>query len=168
MIKHLILCCLIAISFISNAQQYNFINYTVEDGLAQNQVFDIAQDNDGYLWIATAGGVSRFDGKEFVNFTKREGLYKNLIKCVFIDNSGLVWFGSVGGVSFYNGEKFTNIELPKGCSANQVSSFTQDVNGNIWFSTIGAGIFKVKGNKTLKHISKCYSQFVLKWLKLRM
>ena len=154
MIKHLILCCLIAISFISNAQQYNFINYTVEDGLAQNQVFDIAQDNDGYLWIATAGGVSRFDGKEFVNFTKREGLYKNLIKCVFIDNSGLVWFGSVGGVSFYNGEKFTNIELPKGYSANQVSSFTQDVNGNIWFSTIGAGIFKVKGNKTLKHITE--------------
>ena len=65
--------------FYTMAQQYNFINYTIEDGLAQSQVTDINQDNQGYLWAGTLGGISRFDGKAFENFSTANGLIHNQI-----------------------------------------------------------------------------------------
>ena len=53
---------------ISYAQkQYLFRTYTVKDGLINNSIFGINQDNNGYLWIATNGGISRFDGFQFDN-----------------------------------------------------------------------------------------------------
>ena len=42
--------------------------YTPADGLAALHVEDIVEDQEGYLWFATAtGGVSRFDGDTFRN-----------------------------------------------------------------------------------------------------
>ena len=38
------------------------------DGLPCNQVFDMKQDKDGYIWLATANGLSRYDGYQFLNF----------------------------------------------------------------------------------------------------
>ena len=44
------------------AQQYNFRNYSVADGLAQSQVYDLVEDLRGYIWMGTrGGGLSRFD-----------------------------------------------------------------------------------------------------------
>jgi ligand-binding sensor domain-containing protein len=35
------------------AQNYVFSNWTVEDGLSSNDVKDLYQDEDGFMWIAT-------------------------------------------------------------------------------------------------------------------
>ncbi|GAA4442118.1 hypothetical protein GCM10023091_28350 [Ravibacter arvi] len=40
----------------------------VEDGLSQSFITDFTQDKDGFIWIATLDGLSRFDGREFKNF----------------------------------------------------------------------------------------------------
>ena len=42
--------------------------YTIEDGLPQSVVETIYQDKEGFLWIATQDGISRFDGYDFENF----------------------------------------------------------------------------------------------------
>ena len=55
-------------------QKFHFVHYGVEDGLAQSQVSGISQDSSHYLWIATLGGISRFDGTHFVNYTTAHGL----------------------------------------------------------------------------------------------
>ncbi len=61
------------ISISTYAQQYNFINYSIEDGLVQSQIRAINQDSDGYLWIGTLGGLSKFDGINFENFSTNDG-----------------------------------------------------------------------------------------------
>lgn len=48
-------------------KRYLFKTYTVNDGLSDNTIFGINQDSKGYLWIATDGGISRFDGNKFDN-----------------------------------------------------------------------------------------------------
>ncbi|MEA4918698.1 ligand-binding sensor domain-containing protein [Proteiniphilum sp.] len=48
-------------------KRYLFHTYNVKDGLINNTVYAINQDNKGYLWIATNGGISRFDGSQFDN-----------------------------------------------------------------------------------------------------
>lgn len=43
--------------------------FTVEDGLAQNQVQAVAQDRRGFMWVGTRRGLQRFDGYSFVNYS---------------------------------------------------------------------------------------------------
>lgn len=57
----------------SSAQLYDSQNYVIkhwgmEDGLPQSSVNDIVQTKDGYLWMATFGGLVRFDGLNFKTF----------------------------------------------------------------------------------------------------
>ena len=42
--------------------------YTKKDGLSSNQAYKIIEDKNGFLWIGTQAGVSRFDGSQFTNF----------------------------------------------------------------------------------------------------
>jgi hypothetical protein len=44
------------------------------NGLPSNEIRKFWVDPEGVLWIATTGGVSRFDGEEFVNLTTEDGL----------------------------------------------------------------------------------------------
>ena len=43
---------------------------SVINGLSCNTVNDIQQDRDGYIWLGTTNGMSRYDGYSFVNFSK--------------------------------------------------------------------------------------------------
>ena len=46
----------------------NSRHFSTADGLPCNQVFDMKQDKDGYIWLATANGLCRYDGYQFLNF----------------------------------------------------------------------------------------------------
>lgn len=44
--------------------------YTTQDGLSHRIIFDMAQDDDGFLWIATWNGLCRYDGMRFDTFNR--------------------------------------------------------------------------------------------------
>src|SRR3990167_4658484 len=77
------------------SQQYTFINYSTENGLAQSQVSAMCQDKGGYIWFATFGGLSRFDGKTFVNYTKSDGLLDNQLYSICIDSKERILTGTI-------------------------------------------------------------------------
>ncbi len=106
-----ILSCLALLLFLGipewgHAQKMNFKSYSVSDGLPQAQVHDIAQTNDGYIWIATyGGGLSRFDGQEFVNYTTEDGLKDNAVENILVDSNDQVWISTeTGGVATFQGD----------------------------------------------------------------
>jgi len=137
-----LLVIFIALLFWSNAfsQQYNFVNYSIEDGLAQSQVRAISQDNQGYLWIGTLGGLSKFDGVHFENFSTNDGLMDNQINAIYCDDKGKVWLGTNSGFSVYDGNKFQNYFFKEELAENSVLSITKDRVGNMWFATDGGGM----------------------------
>ena len=53
----------------NTAAQHRFDSWTTESGLPQNSVNDILRTRDGYLWLATHGGLVRFDGVRFTSST---------------------------------------------------------------------------------------------------
>ena len=62
---------LTAIIFHTAYAQYeekNFVHYTVKDGLSDNYITCMQQDDQGYLWVGTDNGLNRFDGNIFKNF----------------------------------------------------------------------------------------------------
>jgi len=139
------------------SQTYHFAHYGVRDGLSQSNVSGIIQDQSGFYWIATEGGISRFDGKNFVNFTVADGLADNNVSAIFQDKNNRIWIGHKNGaLTVYDGKNFREIKsrlLPKD---NKIYSFFQDSKGSLWISTLSAGAIKIvdptKGLNEKMHI----------------
>jgi ligand-binding sensor domain-containing protein len=63
-IKHIILLfTLLLFSASISAQNISYRNLTTKDGLPSNTIYQIKQDKKGFIWIATANGLVRYDGK---------------------------------------------------------------------------------------------------------
>jgi hypothetical protein len=46
--------------------------YTSKDGLLTNLISDVNFDRNGYFWLATQAGLSRFDGQNFINYSSKD------------------------------------------------------------------------------------------------
>ena len=87
--------------------------YTLEDGLPQSQVYDLVQDEIGYLWLGTrGGGLARFDGENFTTFNDRNGLASNYINALAFANDSL-FIGTQQGLSLKIKDQFENFEMPQ-------------------------------------------------------
>jgi len=84
----------------------NWTAFTTGEGLVNNFVQAIAEDNNGKLWFGTKGGVSVFDGSAWTSFTIDNGLNSNNILCIAADHEGVVWLGTDSGVNCYKNGKF--------------------------------------------------------------
>ncbi|MEY4520871.1 MAG: hypothetical protein RIT10_56 [Bacteroidota bacterium] len=113
MIKWLsFLCLLLTFSLKTHGQYYSFLNFSTAQGLPQSQVTAIDQDVNGYLWVGTLGGVTRFNGKEFVTYTSQNGLLNNRINCLkFMDQQ--LWIGHEGGISIIEKNNIKTIKFTK-------------------------------------------------------
>ena len=139
--KRIILSVLfLLITTLAISQTYHFDNYSVKEGLAQSSVHSLSQDKDGFLWLGTASGLSRFDGNQIINYTTEDGLADGAVKAIYIDTIGALWLGHTdGGISrFYNGK----IEMLFSMSAD-ITSFAADDEGNLWVSSFGEGVIKI-------------------------
>lgn len=119
----------------TEAQKLNFTNYTIQNGLPQNTVMGICQDQQGYLWFATQVGAGRFDGYEFEYFTVSKGLPDNQVNCLLSSSNGEVWFGTEGGVAAFDGKLFRTYDAERGLVDNRVDRLEEDLDGNIWVMT---------------------------------
>lgn len=81
--------------------QPSFVNYTIEDGLPSNEVYDVVQDHLGYLWFATDNGVCRYDGYVFKIFNTANGLTDNAVFKFHVDHKNRVWCATSNNVLCY-------------------------------------------------------------------
>lgn len=126
------------------AQKYYFDNYSVKEGLSQSKVFDLIQDTDGFVWLGTASGVSRFDGQHFENFTADDGLAENGVRTILQDTEGNIWFGHTGGgLSVFDNSGFRKIAFDSTQIENDISCIFEDSQGRIWIGTLGSGAYLI-------------------------
>ena len=131
--------------------------FTVEDGLPSNVVFDTFQDDKGYLWIGTRGGLCRYDGARFTTFTTEDGLPDNRIWTITQDRHGDLWLGSCdnwtvgkgGGLTRYDGQYFTWFGTEDGLAGDWIRSLAEDRDGNLWIGTLRGGLSRYDGQAIL-------------------
>ncbi|WP_343637499.1 two-component regulator propeller domain-containing protein [Fluviicola sp.] len=144
----LLLLVFAAISAIGMAQDYSFITYSNGQGLPQSQVQCITQDDDGYLWVGTLGGLAKFNGKTFTTFPLEQGLFNNRISCLqFIQKT--IWVGHEGGITQIKNNKAQTYSLGDNNRTVIVTDFIQ-YHGKIIASTEGSGLYIISNG----HISK--------------
>ena len=138
--------CLLCLSILAGsqaiyAQEYNFLNYNVDEGLAQSQVRDILQDKRGFLWIGTkGGGISQFDGMRFRNSNRYDGLFANEIVDLMEDSRGRIWITHPSGVTLYDGYEFSVIGPRQGLHLSEGVRVAEDSTGQIWLSGLKDGV----------------------------
>ncbi len=121
--------------FTSNSRgQYRFDLWTADDGLPQNSVNDIIQTRDSYIWLATYGGLVRFDGVHFTVFDRANspGLISNRLTVLYQDRSGDLWIGAddAGLTRLHNGV-FTSFGTESGLFSGWVRGITSDPSGDL-------------------------------------
>ena len=77
------------------SQTLPYYHYTSSDGLASSSVYDLIQDRNGYIWLATANGVSKFDGHHFINYSTKDGLNSSNIINLIEGPGGEIFFGNI-------------------------------------------------------------------------
>ncbi len=133
------------------AQQYNFISYTQEQGLAHSQVKAIYQDSHGYMWIGTLAGFSRFDGRDFLNYTKIKGLIGTQVNDFLELHDGRLLIGGKGGISFYHNGFFEGANFEGKFSKSLVNDMVEMDDGELWIITT-AGLVIYRGGKFTYHL----------------
>ncbi len=114
---------------------YKFNYLTVDEGLSHTDANDIAQDEQGYIWIATYFGLDRYDGNSVKKYYNTDvpvnNAFRNRITCVYPDGTGIIWLGTEDGLQSFNPvlEKYTDFKD----TANR---------DNLWFTKL----FKPSGN----------------------
>ncbi|MDW7694127.1 two-component regulator propeller domain-containing protein [Flammeovirgaceae bacterium SG7u.111] len=140
-----------------------FKHFTVEDGLSHSFVREIHQDSRGFLWLATEGGINKFDGNEFSYYkydpTNPHGVSHNNVTGITEGPNGDIWFTTWGGgVSILDVQqdrffkfKLTDSDVDE-VGANIVFSSCFDSEGRMWACTFN-GLFLIDpiNHKVLKH-----------------
>ena len=90
----------------STANSICFTHLSTQDGLANDKVLSILQDQYGFMWFATENGLSRFDGINFVNYNHSEkntnSLSSNIVTALSEDVYGNLWVGTQNGLNRYD------------------------------------------------------------------
>lgn len=73
--KYLIFLFCVSIGYNVLAQHLPFINYNTHKGLPQIQVQQLCQDERGYIWVGTKGGLAKFNGERFERFLENKYIY---------------------------------------------------------------------------------------------
>lgn len=140
-IKALIMLMLL-LSFLPTTATGNFIVIDVKDGLADNFVRDIMTDSEGFVWLSTINGVSRYDGYRFLNFQPQHwGGRTGDVKMVRQTGDSTLWMLCTSGELFtYRRAEQIWIKdgaerlRQKGIEGNMQLFYVDDV-GDLWVTT---------------------------------
>ncbi len=121
-------------------------SWSTEEGLPQNSVHQIFQSSDGYLWLATEGGVARFDGTSFkvLHHASDASFTSDDISSIAEDRDGVLWFGTADGLVRYEKGRTSRIGTVDGVSTAPVLSLGTGEDGALLVST-GAGVVRYDG-----------------------
>ncbi len=94
-----------------------FTKFTEKDGLPSNVVNGIVEDDDGFLWISTNNGLTKFNpaNNSLVNYSVKDGLIHNeFFRCSYYEGGdGEVFFGGIHGLtSFFPRQIQNNPHVP--------------------------------------------------------
>ena len=92
-VRHLLILIILQLPQLLKSQDKPFFAFTEEDGLANNDVYDLTTDGRGYLWIATKDGLSKYTAETFRNFRIAQGLPSNNVRAVAHDEKNNIYAG---------------------------------------------------------------------------
>jgi signal transduction histidine kinase/streptogramin lyase len=131
-----------------NIAQFHYTFWSEKEG-APSQITALAQTEDGYLWIGSAGGLFRFDGVRFEEFTPQPGvdLPSHSVYSLMATPDGGLWVAfEPTGLAFIKNGSLTVFKQPGELPPSPIHCFARDLDGTIWAGT-ETGLVRREGNR---------------------
>lgn len=109
--------------------------WRTEDGLPNNVVTAIVQTRDGYLWLATYDGLTRFDGVNFVKYdsSTTPEMHSSRVTSLFEDAAGNLWIGyETGELTRYHAGHFDSLKFQAPWERKKIQEMAADSSKKIW------------------------------------
>ena len=138
------------------AQPLEFVveEFNAQNGLPEIWIWDMEQDDQGFLWFSTSEGLIRYDGYEFVSYRQDlsdpYSLRGRFADQVFLDDAGILWVHTRdGGLSRFDAEQETFKLIIPTQHARFINGLIADEDGTSWVGTEG-GLVSIgpEGNVT--------------------
>lgn len=130
--------------------------YDESTGLITSEANAVLQDEQGYIWIGSYGGLSRYNGHEFQNISEiRENAPKTGIRVLYLDEADQLWIGTNdAGIYLFRDETFYKITQIEGAGdirpeALSVRSITEGKDGTVYIGTTN-GLFTTGADMVLR------------------
>ncbi|WP_235053925.1 two-component regulator propeller domain-containing protein [Sphingomonas sp. YL-JM2C] len=119
-----------------------FHNYGRDQGLPHPVPTALAQDRDGFIWIGTQGGLTRWDGYRFRAYKADPDVPGSLpddwVQILHVDPAGTLWIGGgAGGLARYDAPRDRFVRVPLGPSGGRthIGAIADDGRGGLWIGT---------------------------------
>ena len=152
----LFLLTLIVLAFQQLYAQDRFEHFETTQGLSNNSVRYISQDNIGYLWFSTMNGINQYDGKKFRHYVNNPNdstsIYSNRILQSYTDLKGNTWFiGYDRRVNFFDRDNnsfiHTNFNVRRVKNTQTQAYILESSPGILWFNDANGGVQKLMTSK---------------------
>ena len=142
-IYFILLLIIFSLSFFTFAESASQVTrFSPNEGLAQSSVRSLLVDNQGYLWIATEGGLNRYDGYTLSNVSDPDGLLRDEpIEFIYEDTQGDIWISTlVSGLFHYQLESstFTRVlDFKTDYTHSPITMLEAHHKGYYWLGRVG-------------------------------
>ncbi|MCG2590647.1 hybrid sensor histidine kinase/response regulator transcription factor [Rhodohalobacter sulfatireducens] len=124
-------------------------NYSKEDGLSNNYIYEIYVDKNGETWVGTDRNVSKYQPERdsFLNYeiefdepNQKDYLFYYAIDGIHEGPDNKLWLGTTEGLVLFNKstgatERFSYQEYANRDGYNRIRRIAEDLNGNLWLAT---------------------------------
>ncbi|MEJ5238232.1 MAG: two-component regulator propeller domain-containing protein [Limisphaera sp.] len=122
--------------------------WQTDEGLPDNTVYGLGQSADGYLWVATHGGLARFDGVRFQEFslTHLSGVPNRVVRALYLDRGGRLWLGmDRGPVVCVEGGTVRVYGAQEGLPDLRIEGFAEESDGTVWILYANGELARIRG-----------------------
>lgn len=124
--------------------------YNKTSGMVCSEANAIGETDDGFIWIGSYAGLTRYDGTNF-SFIREGGIVSVL--CMMTDSHGRLWIGSNdAGIAIYDDGEFLFYTADDGVAANSVRCFAEAPDGSVYIGTTGR-VCRMSPDMTIEELS---------------
>jgi len=139
--------------FSQDFRKLRFENLTIEDGLSENSILSINQDQFGFLWVGTYAGLNRYDGNEFEVFQKSKErpdlpFFSNIFN-LSTQGKDRIWVTNYNQLYRFDQANESFIQFDYSSESTDtlthtvIRGFIEDSDSNLWIGTFGNGLYFV-------------------------
>jgi len=133
----------------TGADELRFEAVSPNAGLSHRSIFSLAQDHQGFLWVGTADGLNRYDGRQARiwrhEIDNPESISSSVVQAVLEDHEHTIWIGTSRGLDRFDRATGRFVHMDGGGVEGSVSHLFEDHAGTLWVGMWNRGILRRVG-----------------------
>jgi ligand-binding sensor domain-containing protein len=122
----------------------HWTSYGKSAGMPSTEAWQVVPAPDGGVWIGTARGLARFDGRTVTAPPQPREVSGASLRAVGLERTGALWLGTDSGVAWrWDGTSWSSLELSENTPGNTVLAVAEDREGCVWIGTYVTGVHRL-------------------------